>query len=780
MGIRFRHYACLIIVSFCSTVLGGLIVPDNDYVGSKSTPTAIRISSTGVVTLLNNLAMGGNDITGVDDITMADDSVIKSALVSLTFDDTAQSLALTNSQDISVKLIMDGDEVKPGTFTYFSSGNGNLWWDKFFTVQRGFAVDNSAGVTAMITMDGTAGNPGSLTYNSDTGDFVLDSDLTIEADTVKLGQDASSAVSLTFVVTGDDGVLTYTAATDILDFNKALTVSGAIIGGSLSDGTATLTGGNLTVIGTIGASGDADLLSLASGILTVNGDIFLGANNAIVFAQASPTLQDRMFVSSVGFVIQENLSSFEIYCDTNDNNAGTDNMLFIAEGDDRAGGTATTIFSINKNGLMTIPGTAIIGDATAAALTIGAGAAGVDYALTVDGENNDGVITWMEDEDYFSVADDLFMNGETITDLGGLHFNSATELTISSGAVTVTQGHHNIDTEANAANDDLDTINGGNAGEILLLVPNDDAHTVRIRHGVGNIYLKHQTAEQSYNFNSPSGPGGTFYVAGFYDFPGTDANLDEGGINGTTITHGEANVSYAAHASLIAAGVGTATGGSGAVTIVVTGTSIDDEGNRDAGGSEVIVADITGMATDQYFETTLKWLGTVTYTLTVGATGHTLYAADFNYGFAKYEDLGNTNFSITLLECVGRAGANDTGFNIRLFYHNPADWTYAETGFIPGPTAGNASELANMNTDHSTEQNLVSGDPFAYKRTDLNQDIEGDNGEGIVIEITTSGGKAVEAMDVHIGVHSAPKFSYMATTKQHLIFMKHGPNWLEL
>lgn len=34
-------------------------------------------------------------------------------------------------------------------------------------------------------------------------------------------------------------------------------------------------------------------------------------------------------------------------------------------------------------------------------LTIGIGAAGVDYALTFDGETNDGLITWMEDEDYF-------------------------------------------------------------------------------------------------------------------------------------------------------------------------------------------------------------------------------------------------------------------------------------------------------------------------------------------------------------------------------------------
>jgi hypothetical protein len=44
-------------------------------------------------------------------------------------------------------------------------------------------------------------------------------------------------------------------------------------------------------------------------------------------------------------------------------------------------------------------------------LTIGSGEAGVDYTLTFDGETNDGVITWMEDEDYFEFKDDLYLSG---------------------------------------------------------------------------------------------------------------------------------------------------------------------------------------------------------------------------------------------------------------------------------------------------------------------------------------------------------------------------------
>ena len=42
-------------------------------------------------------------------------------------------------------------------------------------------------------------------------------------------------------------------------------------------------------------------------------------------------------------------------------------------------------------------------------VTIGDSAAGVDYTLTFDGESNDGIITWMEDEDYFRFADSIHL-----------------------------------------------------------------------------------------------------------------------------------------------------------------------------------------------------------------------------------------------------------------------------------------------------------------------------------------------------------------------------------
>jgi len=43
-------------------------------------------------------------------------------------------------------------------------------------------------------------------------------------------------------------------------------------------------------------------------------------------------------------------------------------------------------------------------------ITIGDGTTGTDIAVTFDGETGDGVLTWMEDEDYFKFSDDILVN----------------------------------------------------------------------------------------------------------------------------------------------------------------------------------------------------------------------------------------------------------------------------------------------------------------------------------------------------------------------------------
>ena len=66
-------------------------------------------------------------------------------------------------------------------------------------------------------------------------------------------------------------------------------------------------------------------------------------------------------------------------------------------------------------------------------------------------------------------------------------FKAATELTIATGAVTATQSQHTIDTESDASSDDLDTINGIAENELVMVRPANDARTVVLKHGTGNL-----------------------------------------------------------------------------------------------------------------------------------------------------------------------------------------------------------------------------------------------------------------------------------------------------
>jgi len=66
-------------------------------------------------------------------------------------------------------------------------------------------------------------------------------------------------------------------------------------------------------------------------------------------------------------------------------------------------------------------------------------------------------------------------------------FASPTELTITSGVITVSGvskfRFHSVDTESDDATDDLDTVSGGNAGEILILQAADAARDVVCKDG---------------------------------------------------------------------------------------------------------------------------------------------------------------------------------------------------------------------------------------------------------------------------------------------------------
>ena len=80
-------------------------------------------------------------------------------------------------------------------------------------------------------------------------------------------------------------------------------------------------------------------------------------------------------------------------------------------------------------------------------LTLGDGTAGTDITVTFDGETNDGVLKWMEDEDYFEFSDDILVASTEKIQFG----DTATFLQQSSDGVLRIDGEATIDLNASTA-----------------------------------------------------------------------------------------------------------------------------------------------------------------------------------------------------------------------------------------------------------------------------------------------------------------------------------------
>jgi len=85
-------------------------------------------------------------------------------------------------------------------------------------------------------------------------------------------------------------------------------------------------------------------------------------------------------------------------------------------------------------------------------------------------------------------ANGVSIDGVKLKD-SGIIFADAGELTIATGAITITGTYHTVDTESDAASDDLDTINGGTDGKVIILQSEADARNIVVKHNTGNIFL---------------------------------------------------------------------------------------------------------------------------------------------------------------------------------------------------------------------------------------------------------------------------------------------------
>jgi hypothetical protein len=248
------------------------------------------------------------------------------------------------------------------------------------------------------------------------------------------------------------------------------------------------------------------------------------------------------------------------------------------------------------------------------------------------------------------------------------------------------------------------------------------------------------TGSKSYSFTQANVGSGTYFSGGYYDAPAADADLTQAS---PSVTYGAALSPHSAHAFMVSGGNGTVD--TGVVGLKITGASISDAGVLNATDEAVLTADITAGISGTYYETSAKWVGDVDFVFYTVSGSPTTYSLSFNYGLAKYEDLGNLDFTVTGFEVVGTAGAADNLFEMELLHHSSTGWTYSAGAFVPGD-----GTIATFAGDLAPYDELSAGDEFAWKRTNVNQLVLGSENEGILFKIVASKQNSVTSMDLHI------------------------------
>jgi hypothetical protein len=242
----------------------------------------------------------------------------------------------------------------------------------------------------------------------------------------------------------------------------------------------------------------------------------------------------------------------------------------------------------------------------------------------------------------------------------------------------------------------------------------------------------------SYTFAGRDIAAGDHYVGGFYEYSSNEAALTKGSSVLFNLTGNSSDAGY----FFIVWGSGGTDGTN--ITLTVTGDSIDDLGNLTAADSEVLYSGPPGALTlNQKLETTKRWPGSVTCTLTCDGTAST---ANFNYAKVMYEHVHDSvNITWKRFFMTGLCDNNDANFDVEVMLHKETGWTYASSGWEP--TTGS---LFTMQGDYGATAGIKAGKNFAYDRVfDTPQTIT--PSEGVVVKVVTSVAKAVAYAQIRLG-----------------------------
>jgi hypothetical protein len=154
------------------------------------------------------------------------------------------------------------------------------------------------------------------------------------------------------------------------------------------------------------------------------------------------------------------------------------------------------------------------------------------------------------------------------------------------------------------------------------------------------------------------------------------------------------------------------------------------------------------------------------------AGGAAVFAADFNYGFAAYDSFNQRVITLKMVQAFGRAGANDTGFDIQLLHHKSTGWTYSAAAFVP-----NATPICSLVGDYGVDNDLVNGEKFRWER-DIITFIDGTANEGFLVRIITTSNKAVDFMNVGVFAETVPNRRWLNTSNQAINLVYNGTYWM--
>jgi hypothetical protein len=502
-----------------------------------------------------------------------------------------------------------------GAITSDGAITGGSLTDGTATLSSGALSGATTGAfSSNVTVGGTLGVTGESTLASATVSDLTDNRIVIAGTSGALEDSANLTFDgTTFEVGGGYGATGLDIAMDgNVSTNGTITADGTITGGSLTDGTATLSSGalsgattgafssNVTVGGTLGVTGESTLASATVSDLT---------NNRIVIAGASGALEDDANLTFDG-------TTFEV-----GGGYGATGLDIAMDG------------NISTNGTLTVDGTSTLGVVNVSGL------ASLDGGIDVDGA--------------FTVADttgNVSTTGTLTagnTDVGTLDASGLASLDGGidvDGAFTVADTTGNVSTSGTldvTGTSTLGVINASGLASLDAGIDVDGAFTVADTTGnvstSGTLDVTGTSTLGVINASGLASLDGGIDVDGAFTVADTSGNVATTG----TLSAGETTLSSATVSDLT----------SGRVVLAGTSGAIEDSGNLTFNGS------------------TLAVTGAATISTTLGVTGESTLASatvsDLTSGrvvlagtSGAIEDSGNLTFNGSTLAVTGAITAS--------------------------------------------------------------------------------------------------------------------------